>query len=148
MRRLVTALFSLGLLACDPTAKCPECPDAAPADCPKAKTKTKTKVVHGGPPPAEDKGDIKLTFAEPKSKRLDRFKAQLSGSKLFGKVIDGINDTIALALFRNGFLQEAIDHQQQALDAGGRGDPDYQHRMDKYQAAKKARDAAKAKPKR
>jgi hypothetical protein len=52
--------------------------------------------VQGGPAPAVDKGDIKLTFAEPKSAKLKRFESQLSGSKLFGKVIDGINDTIAL----------------------------------------------------
>ena len=98
MRSLVPALFSLSLLACDPTAKCPECPEAEAADCPKTKTKTKTKtkVVQGGPPPAVDNGDIKLTFADPKSAKLKRFKTQLSSSKLFGKVIDGINDTIAL----------------------------------------------------
>lgn len=91
--RFVSALLlSAGLLACDPAATCPECPDAQPADCPKAKT----KVVRGGPAPAVDAGDIKLTFAEPKSARLERFRTQLSGSKRFGKVIAGINDTIAL----------------------------------------------------
>lgn len=94
MRRLVPALLSLGLLACDPTAKCPECPDSEPVDCPKARAKT--KIVQQGPAPAVDNGDIKLTFADPKRANLKRFKAQLSGSKLFAKVIDGINDTIAL----------------------------------------------------
>ncbi|MCR9161265.1 MAG: DUF4344 domain-containing metallopeptidase [Nannocystaceae bacterium] len=92
MRRLVPALLSLSLWACDPGAKCPQCPEATPADCPKAKT----KVVASGPAPAVDNGDIKLTFAAPKSARLKRFEAQLSGSKLFGKVVDGINETIAL----------------------------------------------------
>lgn len=95
MRRLVPALLlSLGLLGCDPTAKCPECPDAQPADCPKAKAAT--KVVQQGPAPAVDLGDIKLTFADPKRPALKRFQSQLSGSQLFGKVIDGINETIAL----------------------------------------------------
>mgnify|MGYP001436011553 CR=1 FL=1 len=61
MSRLVPALLALGLLACDPKATCPECPDAAPADCPKQKT----TVVHAGPAPAVDAEDIKLTFADP-----------------------------------------------------------------------------------
>lgn len=91
---LLTASLFLGLLACDPGGSCPECPAVVPAECPKPKVKT--KVVQAGPEPAVDNGDIKLTFAEPKSPRLKRFKAQLSGSKLFGKVVSGINDTLAL----------------------------------------------------
>ena len=89
--RLSALLLSslLGLAACDAPGRCPECPEA---DCPEPKTKVVTK----GPAPAVDNGDIKLTFAEPKSKRLARFKDQLSGSKLFSKVVAGINDTLAL----------------------------------------------------
>lgn len=94
VRRLAPVLLSLGLLACDPGAKCPECPAAEPAECPKPKVKT--KLVQAGPAPAVDNGDIKLTFSDPKSARLNRFKDQLSSSKLFGNVVDGINDTIAL----------------------------------------------------
>ncbi len=94
MRRLAAVLLTLGLLACDPAGRCPECPAAQPAACPEQTVKT--TVVQAGPPPAVDNGDIKLTFADPKSPRLKRFKDQLSGSQLFGKVVDGINDTIAL----------------------------------------------------
>ena len=95
MSRILPALFCLGLLACDPSAKraeCPQCPERP--ECPD--TAPTTKVVQPGPAPAIDNGDIKLTFADPKNPNLKRFQAQLSGSALFGKVIDGINDTIAL----------------------------------------------------
>ncbi|MBV1860831.1 MAG: DUF4344 domain-containing metallopeptidase, partial [Nannocystaceae bacterium] len=94
MRHLAPVLLALGLLGCDPGGQCPECPTAEPAKCPKAKVKTKR--VQTGPPAAVDNGDIKLTFADPKSARLKRFKDQLSRNKLFSNVVGGINDTIAL----------------------------------------------------
>lgn len=52
-------------------------------------------------------------------------------------------DTIALAFFRNGLIDEAIQYQQKALDMGRGQDPDYLGRMKMYLAAKKVRDAAK-----
>ena len=52
-------------------------------------------------------------------------------------------DTIALALFRAGYVQEAIDNQRTAIANGGKGDPDYHHRMKLYENAMKARKASK-----
>ncbi len=92
LRAARSFVLGLGLLGCDPQGRCPECPK--PQACPEAKTAT--TVVARGPAPAPDRGDIALTFAEPKTATLKRFEAQLSGSAYFQKVISGINDTIAL----------------------------------------------------
>ncbi len=54
-------------------------------------------------------------------------------------------DTIALAKFENGFIDEAIDFQRRAIAGGGSGDADYLRRMKMYKAAKRARDKNKKK---
>ncbi len=102
MRRLVllASLWSslgVSLASCDAlgTAQCPEQPaptNSKASECPKCPA----APAVAGPPAAEDLGDIELSFAEPKRKDLVRFKKQLESSKLFGRVIGGINDTIAL----------------------------------------------------
>ncbi len=54
-------------------------------------------------------------------------------------------DTIALAKFENGYVDEAIDFQKRAMAGGGKGDPDYHRRMEMYQQARRARDKARNK---
>jgi hypothetical protein len=52
-------------------------------------------------------------------------------------------DTIALARFRNGFIDEAIDFQKRAIAGGGKGDADYERRMNMYLKARRERDKAR-----
>lgn len=51
-------------------------------------------------------------------------------------------DTIALARFSNGFIDEAIDYQKRAMAGGGKGDADYEQRMNMYLEARRERDKA------
>lgn len=44
-------------------------------------------------------------------------------------------DTVALAMFRNGRLQDALRYQRQAIAAGGDNDPDYRRRLQQYEQA-------------
>ncbi|MHC4515419.1 MAG: hypothetical protein ACYS5W_17215 [Planctomycetota bacterium] len=57
-------------------------------------------------------------------------------------------DTIALAKFENGFIDEAIAYQKRAIAGGGKGDSDYDRRMEMYKQARRARDKNKAKSKK
>ena len=52
-------------------------------------------------------------------------------------------DTIALALYRNGLIEEAAEYQDSALNRGGASDPDYRRRKKKYEKALKAKRAKK-----
>jgi len=51
-------------------------------------------------------------------------------------------DTIALAKFENGFIDEAINLQKRAMAGGGKGDADYERRLTMYLKAKRERDKA------
>jgi hypothetical protein len=45
-------------------------------------------------------------------------------------------DTVALAMFLNGRVQEAVELQKTALEKGGGSDPDaYRERLRRYEAA-------------
>lgn len=57
-------------------------------------------------------------------------------------------DTIALALFRNGLVDEAIEYQEKAIANGGAGDPDYVRRMKMYREAQESRRKKKPAPPR
>ncbi len=50
-------------------------------------------------------------------------------------------DTVALAKFLNGYVDEAIALQRRAIQNGGKGD-DYRRRLRTYEAAKRAAEAA------
>ena len=52
-------------------------------------------------------------------------------------------DTIALAKFENGFIDEAIVLQKRAMAGGGKGDADYERRLGVYLKARRERDKAK-----
>lgn len=96
MRTLLRfASLGLLLLGCDPKGDCPQA-EPHEAECPKC-PKAKTKLVRqAAADVAVDAGDIKLTFAEPKRKKLKRYKKLLEDSKLFANVVGGVNDTLAL----------------------------------------------------
>ena len=55
-------------------------------------------------------------------------------------------DTIALAKFENGLIDEAIDFQSRAIAGGGRGDAEYHLRMEMYKKAQRERDLKRARP--
>ena len=49
-------------------------------------------------------------------------------------------DTVALALFSNGLIDEAITHQRRAIELGGGDEPDYVKRLNVYLATKTKHD--------
>jgi hypothetical protein len=69
--------------------------------------------------------------------RYDTFAAGLAERMLEQK--DGMDyfefDTAALAMFLCGRFAEAVELQQTAIEKGGKGNPDYLERLDRYKAA-------------
>jgi hypothetical protein len=69
--------------------------------------------------------------------RYDVFAAGLAERMLEQK--EGMDsfefDTAALAMFLTGRFAEAVALQQTALDKGGKGNPEYRERLERYQAA-------------
>jgi hypothetical protein len=82
------------LLACDPAGgggAAADCPEAKACECDDAPKIT----LGGGRKPMPDKGDIQLVYKDAKKKELAGYRAKLENAKMFDKIVEGLNETVA-----------------------------------------------------